>query len=1299
MSVPFQQAAFTVGEVGSALYGRQDLARTHIGASTMRNMFVRYTGGASSRAGTAFVGFSKQTGRDWPPRLIPFQFSVNQGLILEFGDEYMRVIQDGAFVLEPSLAITNISSANPAVVTVGAFTGGVSATPNNGAVTASYAPGERVTLAGGTYTTAAVLNVDTTQIKSLSVNAPGVDYEAGDTIALTGGTQTTPAELTVVTTKVVSAAISNAGAGGTPGPAVVTGTGGTGTKFQAIVTIDGTGVIISVNSISVAGSYTVNPTSPDPVTGGGLVGAELDVVLGIEAVSISDAGVFTENPSTASFTQDSTSGAGTGATFASAIMSIEAVTFSTAGAYTAFPANPVSQASTTGSGAGATFTVTSGSVSPYNTGDWVQIASVGGMTQVNGQTYVITVLTPTTFSLRNVYGETINSTAFGAYISGGTVSRVYTLETPWAEEDLAFLKFTQSADVMSICCLNQDTGTSYEPYELSRFANDSWTVEPLSIEPTIQPPQNGVLNITAAGTVNYAYVVTAVSIDGEESLQSSSIQATGANIALGLSSAELTWDPVSGARYYNIYKTTPGVNADIPVGCQYGYIGQSIGAQFVDSGIVPDFSQTPPLYNNPFAAGAVLSVVVTSKGTGYTTIGLTINTSTGSGCALQPALVSGGLGFVVVLQPGEGYLPTDTIMVTGDGAGATCEFVDLTPNSGTFPSVVTYLQQRRAYANTPNKPDTYFLSKPGDFTNFDTRIPIVDNDAITGNPWSVQVNGIQAIVNMPGGGVVLTGDDAWQLTGNGGSSLNPQPITPATQQAQPQAYNGCHTHIPPIKIDYDILYVQAKGSIVRNLSYQYFQNVYTGVDLTLNSPQLFTGYSLEEWTWTEEPFKVLWAVRDDGVLLSLTFVKPQEVAGWARHDTQGLFVSCASITEPPVDALYVAVNRFVGGKTSYMVERMDNRMWGTIEDAWCVDAGLSLPQPTPAATITASSLTGLGALTTVSVTAGGTGYSASTVASIVDDDGEGPGTGAVVDLTIVGGVITGAAVSSAGSGYTYPAISVSDPTNSGSGAILSLGALNNSFTVEATAAVFSAGDVGSVLRMGGGIATITTFVSTTEVTANMISPITRVVPNTQSAPPFPEGEWTMTEPVSSVNGLTHLAGGMVTGLADGVPLEPIEVPASGIVPLPSPASQVVLGLGFTAQLQTLYLDPTGVTWQGRRKKVATVVARVDSSGEFTIGSNQPDPSALSPIAIQATWQNMVAAPTSAVSPYNAEFTPLWTGDVPIPVEGGFNMRGQVAFEQAYPVPLNVLSCVNHMVEGDEPEISVGKRRRGSDGGA
>lgn len=91
-----------------------------------------------------------------------------------------------------------------------------------------------------------------------------------------------PATVTDAETFYVSGAtIAEGGTGGTPGAATVTGTTGTGTKFQAAVTIGAGGNITAVGDVTVEGVYTVAPAAPaaEPVTGASLSGAELDIVV------------------------------------------------------------------------------------------------------------------------------------------------------------------------------------------------------------------------------------------------------------------------------------------------------------------------------------------------------------------------------------------------------------------------------------------------------------------------------------------------------------------------------------------------------------------------------------------------------------------------------------------------------------------------------------------------------------------------------------------------------------------------------------------------------------------------------------------------------------------------------------------------------------------------------------------------------------------------------------------------------------------------------------------------------------
>jgi hypothetical protein len=58
----------------------------------------------------------------------------------------------------------------------------------------------------------------------------------------------------------------------------------------------------------------------------------------------------------------------------------------------------------------------------YTTGQRIRVASVVGMTELNGKSYYITKLTDNTFSLQTLAGVNVDSSAYGAWSAGGTVA-------------------------------------------------------------------------------------------------------------------------------------------------------------------------------------------------------------------------------------------------------------------------------------------------------------------------------------------------------------------------------------------------------------------------------------------------------------------------------------------------------------------------------------------------------------------------------------------------------------------------------------------------------------------------------------------------------------------------------------------------------------------------------------------------------------------------------------------------------------------------------------------------------------
>jgi hypothetical protein len=89
--------SFTGGEWAPSLYGRSDLAKYATACRRMLNFYPHPHGGASNRGGTQFIGEVQDSSKK--VRLIPFQFSVVQAYMLEFGNGYMRVIKDGGYVV------------------------------------------------------------------------------------------------------------------------------------------------------------------------------------------------------------------------------------------------------------------------------------------------------------------------------------------------------------------------------------------------------------------------------------------------------------------------------------------------------------------------------------------------------------------------------------------------------------------------------------------------------------------------------------------------------------------------------------------------------------------------------------------------------------------------------------------------------------------------------------------------------------------------------------------------------------------------------------------------------------------------------------------------------------------------------------------------------------------------------------------------------------------------------------------------------------------------------------------------
>lgn len=252
-----------------------------------------------------------------------------------------------------------------------------------------------------------------------------------------------------------------------------------------------------------------------------------------------------------------------------------------------------------------------------------------------------------------------------------------------------------------------------------------------------------------------------------------------------------------------------------------------------------------------------------------------------------------------------------------------------------YPAEVEFFSDRLIFAGTVSDPQTMWFSQTGDYTNFGKSTPIVDSDAIAATINSRQINEVNDLVGLDSL-MILTRGTEWRLD-TGGSSI----VAPDTVGFKPQSYNGSGT-VPAIVIDNTALYIQGRGQSVRELSADdSYTGQYNGRDITAFSSHLLEGHTIVEWAYQQYPFSIVWAVRDDGKLLCLTYMKEHDVIGWTLCETEGLVESVCVIPEGGEDAVYVVVSReapAIEPSSFRAVERLSTRLISDIRFATFADS-------------------------------------------------------------------------------------------------------------------------------------------------------------------------------------------------------------------------------------------------------------------------------------------------------------------------------------------------------------------------
>lgn len=587
------------------------------------------------------------------------------------------------------------------------------------------------------------------------------------------------------------------------------------------------------------------------------------------------------------------------------------------------------------------------------------------------------------------------------------LATVYELTSPYTAVDIDTIKYAQSADVMTLVQPN------YQPQQLSRYADFDWTIADFANEngPFLETNTTGVTVYASAQTGDVTLTASAITF---------TVDMVGSLIKLEEQDKSLVppWEPSK--------RLSRGVGAN-PLGLLRRSDGKvyKCATSFVSTGTCTTGTVRPTHDDGTEADGDGNSETAIAKA------GVTWTYQhSGFGIVEITGFISGTqvTGTVIKMLPDTligGTVVSSTWTFSGDGAdqtfsvtgatssdsthyrvtvdGALLDPTDYSVNKNTdvitfntapavgvsnvvveeiardylteywslgawseengYPSCVTYYQDRLCFANNAAKPQTVWTSKSSNYTDFGTSSPSADDDAVTFTINARQVNAVRDLVALDSL-VLLTSDAEWKVTEG-----QDQVLTPSTVGVRAQSFNGAadlQAHV----YGRSALYVQDRGAIIRDLTYSIQVDGYEGTDRTLLSDHLFRGKSIVDMAFCRIPYSALFAIRDDGVLLTFTYLPDQDIAGWARHDTDGYFERLCVVPEGEQDTVYFVVRRTIGGVTKRYIERLAPRLSDDIRDSFFVDSGLTYDgRNTGATTMTVTGGSTWAAGETVTVTA------------------------------------------------------------------------------------------------------------------------------------------------------------------------------------------------------------------------------------------------------------------------------------------------------------------------------------------
>lgn len=450
--------------------------------------------------------------------------------------------------------------------------------------------------------------------------------------------------------------------------------------------------------------------------------------------------------------------------------------------------------------------------------------------------------------------------------------------SPYLEADLDDVHYVQRADTLF------NSHPTYPIYRLVRASNTAWKMGAVAwdVPPTDEIGERPTTILTLGA------------------LTGSGITATASAAAFIDSDVGRYIESGAGLALITAYTSTTVVTVTIID--DFAALAQASGAWKI--------TESPKTQVTPSVAGPVgAAITLTAAANAWKNNAQ--NTHVGSFVELNDGLVQ-ITGFTSALAV-TGIVRTELASTTASPSEGWALRQPVWNATDGYPRAITLHKQRLVAGGSAAYPKTLWGSKVAEYFNFADGV--ADTDGFAFELTSDEYNPIEHIAATKAL-LPLTSGGAFSVKGG-----IEKPITPTNVDADDETAYGADTP-RPVRVGNEIVYVEDGLQRIRAIGYRVETDAFNAPDISILAEHI-TGDGIFEMAFAKKPEQVVWMVRADGALVSMTIDRDQDVVGFGKSDTDGYFESVASIPYNGTDQVWFVVERVVNGSTVRYLEVME----------------------------------------------------------------------------------------------------------------------------------------------------------------------------------------------------------------------------------------------------------------------------------------------------------------------------------------------------------------------------------------